>query len=155
MREVNFFSFKQILSFMTNIYLCLQISLLRSELKRKETALEAERLDHCAAIEAAEKRGREKVSHCKFWRKSSKVLKVIDGSYFICSPPNSIHHSHLLLSSLSSSVLPSFLLPLTPYSLPNHIPSLPFPIKPSQLLPSTYHFTSPRVVAPKVFFMLA
>lgn len=39
-----------------------EISLLRSELKRKETALEAERLDHCAAIEAAEKRGREKVA---------------------------------------------------------------------------------------------
>ncbi|KAG0714725.1 hypothetical protein GWK47_013581 [Chionoecetes opilio] len=37
-----------------------EISLLRSELKRKETVLETERLDHCAAIEAAEKKGREK-----------------------------------------------------------------------------------------------
>lgn len=38
-----------------------EISLLRSELKRKETALETERLDHCAAIEAAEKKGRENI----------------------------------------------------------------------------------------------
>lgn len=42
----------------------IQISLLRSELKRKDAALEAERLDRCAALEAAEKRGREKVSVC-------------------------------------------------------------------------------------------
>lgn len=38
-----------------------QISLLRLELKRKDAALEAERLDRCTALEAAEKRGREKV----------------------------------------------------------------------------------------------
>ncbi|XP_047483263.1 uncharacterized protein LOC125035129 [Penaeus chinensis] len=39
-----------------------EISLLRLELKRKEAALEAERLDRCTALEAAEKRGREKVA---------------------------------------------------------------------------------------------
>ncbi|XP_063873907.1 uncharacterized protein LOC135107688 isoform X1 [Scylla paramamosain] len=37
-----------------------EISLLRSELKRKETTLETERLDHCAAIEAAEKKRKRK-----------------------------------------------------------------------------------------------
>ncbi|XP_045607245.2 uncharacterized protein [Procambarus clarkii] len=40
-----------------------EISLLRAELKRKEAALETERLDRCAAIEAAEKRGKEKVAN--------------------------------------------------------------------------------------------
>ncbi|XP_045134349.1 uncharacterized protein LOC123517940 isoform X2 [Portunus trituberculatus] len=39
-----------------------EISLLRSELKRKETALETERLDHNAAIEVMESKGKEKLA---------------------------------------------------------------------------------------------
>lgn len=39
-----------------------EISMLRAELQRKEAALEAERLDRYTAIEAAEKRGKEKTA---------------------------------------------------------------------------------------------
>ncbi|KAK7076862.1 hypothetical protein SK128_011908 [Halocaridina rubra] len=39
-----------------------EIALLRAELRRREVALEAERLDRCTAIDAAEKRGREKAA---------------------------------------------------------------------------------------------
>lgn len=40
-----------------------EIALLRAEMKRKEAALETERLEHCASIEAAEKRGKLKVAN--------------------------------------------------------------------------------------------
>lgn len=39
-----------------------EISVLRSELKRKETALAAERLERCSIVDQAEKRGREKAA---------------------------------------------------------------------------------------------
>lgn len=66
---------------------CSQISLLRSELKRKETSLEAERLDHCAAIELAEKKGREKVSHCRFRREYNRTNKVSSTGIMLESSP--------------------------------------------------------------------
>ncbi|KAK4327221.1 hypothetical protein Pmani_002278 [Petrolisthes manimaculis] len=57
-----------------------EISLLRAELKRKETALESERLDRCAAIDTAEKRGKEKVAKMlsETEEKSKENMMLID-----------------------------------------------------------------------------
>ncbi|XP_042210563.1 uncharacterized protein LOC121858302 [Homarus americanus] len=57
-----------------------EIALLRSELKRKEAILEAERLDHCTAIKAAENRGKEKVMKfaTEAEAKSKESMKMVD-----------------------------------------------------------------------------
>lgn len=57
-----------------------EISLLRLEMKRKDAALEAERLDRCAAIEAAEKRGKEKVANiaAEAESKTKESMKMVE-----------------------------------------------------------------------------